>query len=178
MRTSSRPIAKILGPGLVKRRRVKIPSERSSDGFFPLRGIWTHFMRTHLPVLASGSASRLDCSDRHQGDQEPTSRITGIDEWNEHLQSTHYDLFWYFTASRSSFAVAEPSTNIVGGRKRREIERTKVGAVTPGMYSVSSISAIGRNGMTSVTIYELHRHVSSPASIFQSPIPSYQTRMI
>jgi len=25
------------------------------DGFFPLRGIWTHFMRTHLPVYAFGT---------------------------------------------------------------------------------------------------------------------------
>jgi len=110
------------------------------DGFFLLKSIWTHFMRTHLPVLASGSTSCLDCSGRHQGDQDPTSRITGIDAWNEHLQSSHCDLFWYFTASRSSFAVAEPppgtQTNIERkGRKKRKIERTEVGAITPGEIS-------------------------------------------
>lgn len=120
------------------------------DGVFPLRGIWTHFMRTHLPVLTSGSALCLDCSGRHQGDQGRTSRITGIDAWNEHLQSTHSGVFWYFRATRSSFVAAEPlphdQTNIVGGRKRRKIERTEVGAVTPSGYSVSTFSAIYGNG--------------------------------
>lgn len=116
------------------------------DGFFPLRGIWVHFMRTHLPVLASGSVACLECSGRHRGEEEPTSRIIGFGAWNKHLQSTHCDLFWYFTASRSSFAVAEPpprtQTNTVGGTKRRKIERTGIEAVTPGGCSVSSISAI------------------------------------
>jgi hypothetical protein len=108
------------------------------DGPFAPRGIWTHFMRTHLPVLASGSVSCLECA-RHQGKDATTSRITGVDAWNEHLQSVHCDLFWHFTASRSSFAVAEPSpgtqTSVVG-------EETGIEAVTPGGCSGSSTSAI------------------------------------
>ena len=88
------------------------------DSFFSLKSIWIHFMRTHLLILAFESASYLECSDWHQDEKELISCIIKINTWNEHLQFTHCDFFWYFTAGRCSYAVmkslsSDTQTNII-----------------------------------------------------------------
>lgn len=113
------------------------------DGSFPHRGIWIHFMRTHLPTLSSGSVICLECSGRHPGEERLPAVVTGVDAWNEHLLSTHPNLLWEFRASRSSYAIAEPSpsahTNIVQAGKRRKTKRTRTKTVSPARLTSSSI---------------------------------------
>jgi hypothetical protein len=84
----------------------------------------------HLPALNSGGASCLECSGRQQDKEDLTSRITGVEAWNEHLQSCHPTLFWYFNANRSTFAVSNASTDtetsIVGKKRKRGSVGTQV----------------------------------------------------
>lgn len=135
-----------IDPVAMKRRRKNGETELDAiqcllcDGSFPPEGIKLHFTRTHLPALPTGYVSCVECDERHQGEEERTSPITGIDAWNEHVQLAHSDLSWYFMVRKSS-AVAELSSGIQTKRvgKRRKIEGSGTGLDALGGCSSSSI---------------------------------------
>jgi hypothetical protein len=118
----------------IKKRRRREDEENTKrdkvqcllcDGDFPRQGIRHHFRMTHLPALASGRASCVECGAPQEGEAELTSLITGIDAWNEHVQSAHRDLSWYFTARES----------IVDEGKRRKIDRAGIDDVLRDDFS-------------------------------------------
>lgn len=107
------------------------------DGTFPQRGIWVHFMRTHLPSILSGSISSCrDCDDQHRRDGTILPyRIDGIENWNGHLQSTHPDLYHHFLATRPSFSTTSSACDAAEATTTRPAKRRKRSTDTSSMLA-------------------------------------------